>query len=141
MATWGSRSKSGSSRAKGTSRSSAPLNVSSRTLPTKSSKSADNTAPVRRGDRARAELRDAVGDRQHEFIGIAFIVGGLLTALAVYATKIAGVLGRALNYVAAWLAGLGRFGLPIALIGVGVALVRRGRSAHRTRLILSLIHI
>src|SRR4051812_13451950 len=54
---------------------------------------ADTGPTLRRRDQARAELTEAVSGREHEFIGIAFIFGGLLVGLAIY-FKLAGILGR-----------------------------------------------
>ncbi len=93
----------------------------------------DDTAPQRRGGQTRIDLRTAVDGREHEFIGIAFIAGGVLVGLAIY-LKLAGILGRFVDSLLGWFAGLGRFGVPVALIAVGLALVRKGRSEHRVRL-------
>ena len=46
----------------------------------------------------------------------------------------AGPLGRGIARVVGWFSGLGRFIVPVALVGAGVALIRRGRSDHRWRL-------
>ena len=53
--------------------------------------------------------------------------------MAIY-FKLAGILGRFVDGLVGWFAGLGRFVIPIGLIGIGVALVRRGRSESRVRL-------
>ncbi|MEY4230925.1 MAG: hypothetical protein RLZZ362_1774 [Actinomycetota bacterium] len=100
--------------------------------------------------RASADARSAIDGREHEFLGIGLIVGGVLIGLAIY-LRLAGPLGRGVEVLFGWLAGLGRFVLPIALVGVGVALVRKGRSDHRGRLavgwgigslaILGLLHV
>ncbi len=132
MATWGSKPrKAAPTRTTGTSRVGAPKNQSSRVLATKST---DSTVPMRRGGQARADLRSAVDGREHEFIGIAFIAGGVLVGLATY-FKLAGILGRAVDGLLGWLTGLGRFVVPVTLVAVGLALVRQSRSGHRVRLI------
>ena len=97
-------------------------------------RTAGDSGPARRGDQAKAELREAVFGREHEFIGIAFIIGGVLIGLAIY-FKLAGILGRLLTDLFGFLAGLGRFVIPVALVAIGVALIRSGRSQHRFRLI------
>ncbi|MDO8361544.1 MAG: DNA translocase FtsK 4TM domain-containing protein [Actinomycetota bacterium] len=146
MATWGQpnrRSKS-SVPARGTSARS--------TGGTSSSAAGDSTGeyPRSRRDQATAELREAVVGREDEFWGIGFIGVGLLLALAIYG-DFAGVLGRGVETLVGWFTGLGRFIMPIALVGVGVALVRKGRSGSRFRLaigwaisalaILGLLHV
>lgn len=88
-----------------------------------------------RGDRAAAELRGAVEGREHEFLGVGLIGGGILCALAVYIDR-AGPLGRGLETVIGWFLGLGRFAVPVALIAVGVSLVKRGRSYSPFRLVV-----
>jgi S-DNA-T family DNA segregation ATPase FtsK/SpoIIIE len=97
-----------------------------------SSRSVDRTEPVARG-RASAELRSAIEGREHEFAGIGFIVVGLLLALAIW-FHVAGPLGRGIEVLVGWFTGLGRFVVPVALFGVGAALVHRGRSDNRVRL-------
>lgn len=94
---------------------------------------ADPTGPKSRRDQASAELREAVGDREDELWGIGFIGAGLLIGLAVY-VDLAGPLGRGVETLVGWFTGLGRFIMPIALVGIGVALVRKGRSGQRFRL-------
>ena len=159
MATWGNKSRhSGTSRTSSGSRSSA---ASAGTRQTASGRSAagkqaangkqattgkqlattkqavaakdSDTDPLpRRRDQARAELSEAVSGREHEFIGIGFIFGGLLVGLAVY-VKLAGILGRLVARGLGLLAGLGRFAIPIALVAIGVALIRTGRAQRRFR--------
>ncbi len=94
---------------------------------------ADPTGPKSRRDQASAELREAVGGREDELWGIGFIGAGLLIGLAVY-VDLAGPLGRGVETLVGWFTGLGRFIMPIALVGIGVALVRKGRSGQRFRL-------
>ena len=68
-------------------------------------------------------------DREDEFVGIALIAAGVLLALAIY-FDLAGVLGEAISKVVGWFTGVARYLVPIALVCIGVALVRRGRSEH-----------
>lgn len=103
-----------------------------------------------RSDRAAAELRDAVDGREHEFLGLGMLGAGVLCALAVY-VNLAGPLGRGIETVLGWLAGLGRFVVPVVLIATGVSFVKRGRSSSPFRLavgwafvslsLLGLLHI
>ncbi|MCB0982230.1 MAG: DNA translocase FtsK 4TM domain-containing protein [Acidimicrobiaceae bacterium] len=94
---------------------------------------AEATGPMRRRDQASAELREAVEGREDEFWGIGFIGVGVLLGLAIY-FQLAGPLGRGVSTLVGWFTGLGKFIVPICLVGVGVALVRKGRSGHRFRL-------
>ncbi len=89
--------------------------------------------PMSRRDQASAELREAVLGREDEFVGIGFIVAGVLLALGIY-FNLAGPLGRGIETFVGWFTGLGRFIVPVALVGAGVALVHKGRSGHRFRL-------
>ncbi len=99
---------------------------------------------------ATEELRGALSGREHEFLGIVLIVVGALLALAIY-FGLAGPLGRGIGELFGWFTGLARFALPLALIVVGVALVRSGRSSSPWRLaigwglvaaaVLGLLHV
>ncbi|MEY4173098.1 MAG: hypothetical protein RI900_263 [Actinomycetota bacterium] len=91
-------------------------------------------ASPKRG-RASAELRDAVKGRDHEFRGIAFIAVGVLLGLGIY-LDLAGPFGRGVETVVGWFAGVGRFLVPLVMVGIGVAMVRKGQAANRTRLIV-----
>src|SRR4051812_20490424 len=97
-------------------------------------KAAPAAAPTssRRGQ-ASSELRHAVEAREHEFAGIGFIVAGVLLGMAIY-LDLAGPVGRGVETLVGWFTGLGRFILPIALISIGIALIRKGESMHRFRL-------
>ncbi len=86
------------------------------------------------GGRAAAELRGAMDGREHEFLGLGLIGGGLVCALAIL--DVAGPLGRGIETVIGWFAGLGRFAVPLILIATGVALVKRGRSYSPARLVV-----
>jgi S-DNA-T family DNA segregation ATPase FtsK/SpoIIIE len=83
-----------------------------------------NPAPV---------VDQAALDRRDEFLGIGFLAVGVLVGLGVY-VDLAGPFGRGVETVIGWFTGLGRFLVPPVLVAVGVALVRKGRSSHRTRL-------
>lgn len=85
---------------------------------------------------ATPEWRSALSGREEEFVGIALIAVGLVLGLGIY-LRLAGPLGRAVDDVLGWLVGWGRFVLPVAAVAVGVALVRRGASAHRIRLVFA----
>ena len=76
-----------------------------------------------------------MGGREDEFLGLGFIAVGILLALGIW-FKVAGPFGRGANTVVGWFTGVGRYLVPIVLVGVGVALVRKGRSSHRVRLAL-----
>ena len=91
-------------------------------------------APSKRG-RASAELREAVKGRDHEFRGIAFIAVGVLLGLGIY-LDLAGPFGRGVETVVGWFAGVGRFLVPLVMVGIGVALVRKGQAANRIRLVV-----
>ncbi len=164
MATWGDKpSKTSSTRSTSSSGSSASRNTSAKSpsrTPSHASKNtaskntaskntntakstgssrsvaqADSSGQIRRGDRTRTELRSAVDGRENEFLGIAFIAGGVIIGLASY-FKLAGVLGRFIDGAVGAIAGLGRYVIPVALIGIGVALLRPGRSENRARLLI-----
>lgn len=88
-----------------------------------------------RRDQATAELRDAVGGREHEFAGLGLIGLAILLGLAVY-LNLAGPLGRGIETLAGWLFGLGRYAVPVVLVAVGVSFVRKGRSASPFKLVI-----
>lgn len=91
---------------------------------------------LRRRDQATAELREAVSGRENEFWGVGLVGLGLLLGLGIYIGASAGPLGRAVARVVGWFTGLGRFIVPVALVGAGVALIRRSRSDNRWRLVV-----
>ncbi|CAN5695113.1 DNA translocase FtsK [soil metagenome] len=86
-----------------------------------------------RREQATDELRTGLDERQQELIGIGLVVGGALLALATY-FDLAGPLGSWLRSLLGWLFGFGLYAVPVVLIAVGVALIRRGRSASPFRL-------
>ena len=52
----------------------------------------------------------------------------MLLGLAIY-VNLAGPLGRGVETLFGWLAGLGRYAVPVILVAVGVSLVRRGHTS------------
>ena len=133
----GSRSSSGSS--KGSSRGDVKTPPKGNKRPTTKSK-----------DSADSAAREVVRGREVEFWGIGLISSGIVFVLAMY-LRMAGPLGRGIDTTFGWLLGLGRFALPVVVIGVGVAMVRRRSVEHRVRLaigwtvvvlaILGLLHV
>ena len=125
MATGGNKARStGTTRSGSTSGSSASRKAPARAATTRSTPAA--------AARERSELRSAFDGREHEFLGIALIAGGVLVGLAIYA-KLAGVVGRGLNTGLGWFCGLGRFAVPVVLVAAGVALLRPGQNDRRVR--------
>ena len=137
MSTWGpSKRKSRRlsappPRARSTGRT--PARTTS--TPASGSKSAPAPKPAGRRAQASAELHEAVEGREHEYIGIGLIALGILLALAIY-LNVAGPLGRGIETLFGWLAGIARFFVPAALVAVGVALVGRGKSVSPMRLVI-----
>jgi len=90
------------------------------------------------------------GGRRNEFVGLGMIGVGVLLALAIY-FGLAGPLGRGIEALLGWFFGIGRFAVPVVLIGVGIAFVKSGRSHSPARLaiawavvtvaVLGLVHI
>ena len=78
-------------------------------------------------------LRGAVGGREHEFIGIGLIGLAVVLGLAVY-LDLAGPLGQGIETLMGWLVGYGRYALPLVLVALGVAFLRRGRTASPVQL-------
>src|SRR6478735_11662037 len=136
MATWGRTTKKPAKKPVASRpRGSAPK---SSTNGTKRAVAADDRTremPVSRRQHSGGELRGAVDGREDEFVGIALIAAGVLLGLAIY-FDLAGVLGEAISKVVGWFTGVARYLVPIALVCIGVALVRRGRSEHRYRLMV-----
>ncbi|MSO59379.1 MAG: DNA translocase FtsK [Ilumatobacteraceae bacterium] len=89
--------------------------------------------PKARDAKSESLTRSAFAGREVEFWGVAFISVGILMILSMY-LHLAGPVGRALNTSLGWLLGLGRFALPVVIIGIGVAMVRRQEVEHRVRL-------
>jgi S-DNA-T family DNA segregation ATPase FtsK/SpoIIIE len=96
----------------------------------------DQTPPeMSRSRRAADEVMEGVDGRQHEFLGLGLIGAGVLLGLAIY-LNLAGPLGRGVETLIGWFTGLGRYAVPVILVGSGVALVRRGRSSSPVRVAL-----
>jgi S-DNA-T family DNA segregation ATPase FtsK/SpoIIIE len=77
-----------------------------------------------------------VDRRRDEFVGLGLIGAAVLLGLAIY-LDLAGPIGRGVETLVGWFLGLGRFVVPLVLAGVGVAIVRRGRSSSPIRLAIS----
>ncbi len=129
--------KSGSSKSgSGSPRSSSPrAGTRGTTAEATPPRGSHHSARGGRRSHASAELRSAIDGREHEFIGIGLIVAGLLIGMAIY-FDLAGPLGRGVETLVGWFTGVGRYIMPVALVGVGAALVHRGRSMNRVRLAL-----
>ncbi|CAB4609424.1 unannotated protein [freshwater metagenome] len=99
---------------------------------------------------AESAAREVVRGREVEFWGVGLISAGVLLVLSMY-LHMAGPLGEAIDTTFGWLLGLGRFALPVVVVGIGVAMVRRRSVEHRLRLtmgwvivvlaLLGLLHI
>ncbi|WP_051062828.1 FtsK/SpoIIIE family DNA translocase [Ilumatobacter nonamiensis] len=74
--------------------------------------------------------------RNDELVGLGLIGAAVLLALAIY-LDLAGPIGRGVETAVGWVVGLGRFVIPIVLGLVGVAFVRRGRSASPVRVAIA----
>ncbi len=156
MSTWGPSKKRSSSTSKKSATkkgSTTPANASAKGASSKSStgKSSTRKASAKasgsvsdltppdgsgsRRDQATAELRNAVGGREHEFVGLGLIGLAILLGLAVY-VNLAGPLGRGIETLAGWLFGLGRYAVPVVLVAIGVSFLRKGRSASPFQLII-----
>ena len=141
MSNWGSSKKRTSSTAR-SSKSSGSKSGSSKASPSKAgsgkggsgtggSSRSSSSAPVRdatppdqqasRRTRANAEMREAIAGREHEFLGLVLIGAAILLGLAMY-FDLAGPLGRGVETVFGWLAGLGRYALPVVLIGASISI-------------------
>jgi len=132
-----SRSSKGSSGSRGGSRGAV------KTPPKGNARPSKKAAPE-------SAAREVVRGREVEFWGVGLISAGILLVLSMY-LHMAGPLGDAIDTSFGWLLGLGRFALPVVVVGVGVAMVRRRSVEHRVRLtvgwavvvlaILGLLHI
>jgi DNA segregation ATPase FtsK/SpoIIIE, S-DNA-T family len=136
MTTWGpSKKKTAKSRARETSPRARPAAQGGKSAVT--SETPPRGQNGRQGSRARQattdELRQAVGGREHEFIGFGLILLGIVIALAIYA-DLAGPVGHGLEVLLGWIVGIGRDFIPIALVAAGISLVRSGRSSSPIRL-------
>ncbi len=135
MTTWGPSKKTPSNRARS---SGAPASRTTRTTAANRGGVRDATPPStsrNRRTRAQDDLRGAVEGREHEFVGIGLIGGGVLLGLGMY-WNLAGPVGRGIEKLFGWITGIGRFVVPLVLIAVGIALVHKGRSSNPFRLVL-----
>ena len=87
-----------------------------------------------RRDQGQSGLREAVGGREHEFVGLGLI--GLAVLLALAYLNLAGPLGRGIETLTGWSFGLGRYAVPVMLVAVGISFLRTGRSASLFQLIV-----
>ena len=129
MTTWGPSKKTPSNRARS---GGAPASRTTRTTAANRGGVRDATPPStsrNRRTRAQADLRGAVEGREHEFVGVGLIGGGVLLGLGIY-WNLAGPLGRGIEKLFGWITGIGRFVVPLVLIAVGIALVHKGRSSN-----------
>ena len=92
------------------------------------------SAPAVKGAR-RGEVREAISGREHEFAAIALIVLGVIVALAVY-VRLAGPVGRGADIALGAVTGLGRYLLPLILVGTGVAVIRGDEPPNRMKFLL-----
>ncbi len=158
MSTWGPSKKrstpkksgsaaSGSGSSKKSTTAKAPTKASSKTsAPAKASAASTSRAKasgnVRDATPPEGEIvegtsgwRGAVGGREHEFIGIGLIGLAVVLGLAVY-VDLAGPLGQGLETLMGWLVGYGRYALPLVLVALGVAFLRRGHTASPLQLLI-----
>lgn len=132
MATWGASKKRNATTTKSASGEPRALPSGSKRSPAKRGLNAvETSAPARRGGtpgrrraQASSEIRSAMSGREGDFIGLGMIGIGLLLGLAIY-LQLAGPLGNGIEEAVGWLAGLLRFAAPIALVVLGVAIIRR----------------
>ena len=77
-------------------------------------------------------LRSAFEGRRHDLLGIGLIALGIIVALGVY-LRLAGPFGRVTTSVLGAAAGVGRFFVPVALVGLGWSLIRQQDASRRGR--------
>ncbi|HWM19494.1 MAG TPA: DNA translocase FtsK 4TM domain-containing protein [Ilumatobacteraceae bacterium] len=135
MTTWGPSKKTPQKRtASGTGATSRTTRTTAANRGSVRDATPPSTTRTRR-TRAQEDLRGAVEGREHEFVGVGLIGGGVLLGLAIY-WNLAGPLGRGIEKLFGWITGIGRFVVPVVLISVGIALVHKGRSSSPFRLVL-----
>ena len=103
--------------------------------PLRSHKPVDPDEMQFRRTRRPSVLKSILEGRGHEFGGIALVCLGILLFMSVYA-HMAGPVGRGLNTLLSWTIGVGRFVIPVLVIGAGVAFIKRTEVQHRVRLAL-----
>jgi len=101
--------------------------------PLRSHKPVDPDEMQFRRARRPSVLKSILEGRGHEFGGIGLVFFGILLFMSVYA-RMAGPVGRGLNALLSSTIGVGRFVIPVLVIGAGVAFVRRTEVQHRVRL-------
>ncbi len=101
--------------------------------PLRSHKPIDPEEMQFRRTRRPSVLKSVLEGRGHEFGGIALVCFGILLFMSVYA-HIAGPVGRGLNALLSSLIGVGRYIIPVLVIGAGVAFIKRTEVQHRVRL-------
>jgi S-DNA-T family DNA segregation ATPase FtsK/SpoIIIE len=101
--------------------------------PLRSHKPIDQEEMQFRRVRRPSVLKSVLEGRGHEFGGIALVCLGILLFMSVYA-NIAGPVGRGLNTLLSSTIGVGRFIIPVLVIGAGVAFIQRTEVQHRVRL-------
>ena len=139
MSAKGSRSSSGDSKGSRGSRGAV-----------KTPPSGSRRPGQKQAEAAPSSAREVVRGREVEFWGVGLISTGIVLVLSMY-LHMAGPLGRGIDTMFGWLLGLGRFALPVVIVGIGVAMVRRRSVEHRVRLavgwtvvvlaVLGLLHI
>ena len=101
--------------------------------PLRSHKPVDQEEMQFRRVRRPSVLKSVLEGRGHEFGGIALVCLGILLFMSVYG-HIAGPVGRGLNTLLSWTIGVGRYVIPVLVIGAGVAFIKRTEVQHRVRL-------
>ncbi|MDQ4134376.1 MAG: DNA translocase FtsK 4TM domain-containing protein, partial [Actinomycetota bacterium] len=74
----------------------------------------------------------------YDLAGLALVMAGLVAALAIYG-DLAGPAGRAIDVATATVFGVGRFVLPVALVGLGVLLLFRRPQEEAARMAVSAV--
>jgi S-DNA-T family DNA segregation ATPase FtsK/SpoIIIE len=87
----------------------------------------------RRRSGSSSASRAVVADHRDELAGLAAVAAGVLVALAIWA-RVAGPAGEGVDHGLGAVVGLARYVLPIALVVLGVALVRNEQIEHRARI-------
>src|SRR5262245_32942457 len=100
------------------------------------SRTSASKKPARRSSAptpAKGTVRGALDPHRDDLIGLLVLVAGVLVGLAVY-LQVAGPVGSGVDTGLGALVGVGRYVLPLALLGCGIALLLDGRSDNRLRL-------
>ena len=101
--------------------------------PLRSHKPVDQQEMHFRRTRRPSVLKSVLEGRGHEFGGIALVCLGILLFMSVY-VHTAGPVGRGLNTLLSSIIGVGRYVIPLLVIGAGVAFIKRTEVQHRVRL-------